>query len=267
MIEEEGKHYLYRHIRLDKNEVFYVGIGTKIKKNNFETHTNEFKRAFSKDNRNRHWHGIVNKYGYKVEIVLESNNYEFIKEKEIEFIKLYGRRDLKKGTLSNFTDGADNQPNNNKTIYQYSKEDIFIKEWESATIAGSELDLNRHVISATCRKNSGGRAWSYGNFIWRLESPENKVPIIPVILNLRSENSPHSKPIYQYESSGKFIRRWSCGADVERELKVSQSHITDARLTGKTSQGCKWLSEYKGDFIEPFPKNKWEEKKLKKNDC
>lgn len=29
MIVSNGKYYLYRHIRLDTNEVFYVGIGTK----------------------------------------------------------------------------------------------------------------------------------------------------------------------------------------------------------------------------------------------
>lgn len=29
MIEPEGKYYLYRHIRLDKNQPFYIGIGTK----------------------------------------------------------------------------------------------------------------------------------------------------------------------------------------------------------------------------------------------
>ena len=29
MIQEEGKHYLYRHIRLDTGELFYIGIGTK----------------------------------------------------------------------------------------------------------------------------------------------------------------------------------------------------------------------------------------------
>ena len=30
MIEEysQGKHYLYRHIRLDTNQPFYIGIGT-----------------------------------------------------------------------------------------------------------------------------------------------------------------------------------------------------------------------------------------------
>lgn len=39
MLKNSGKHYLYRHIRLDKNEPFYIGIGTKIVK------TSEYRRA------------------------------------------------------------------------------------------------------------------------------------------------------------------------------------------------------------------------------
>lgn len=31
MIVEDGKYYLYRHIRNDKNEPFYIGVGTKSK--------------------------------------------------------------------------------------------------------------------------------------------------------------------------------------------------------------------------------------------
>ena len=30
MIENEGSYYLYRHIRLDTGEPFYIGIGTKF---------------------------------------------------------------------------------------------------------------------------------------------------------------------------------------------------------------------------------------------
>ena len=37
----------------------------------------------------------------------ESNNREFIIEKEKEFILIYGRKDLNKGTLVNFTDGGE----------------------------------------------------------------------------------------------------------------------------------------------------------------
>lgn len=101
-----AKHYLYRHVRLDKNEVFYVGIGTKYKP--FSTlKTTEYERGYCKSGRNPYWHRIVKKTEYRVEIILESEDYDFIKKKEVEFIALYGRRDLCKGTLTNLTDGGE----------------------------------------------------------------------------------------------------------------------------------------------------------------
>lgn len=100
MIVENGLYFLYRHIRLDKNEVFYVGIGKKQKYCNY-------KRAFALDHRNIFWKRIVAKTNYEIEIILESDDYEFIKKKEIEFVALYGRRDLSLGTLVNLTDGGD----------------------------------------------------------------------------------------------------------------------------------------------------------------
>lgn len=108
MITELGKYYLYRHIRLDKNEPFYVGIGTvydrDFTKDNMQ---GAYERAYHKHSRNRYWKNIVAKTDYEVEILLESDDYEFIKQKEIEFISLYGRRDLKTGILCNLTDGGD----------------------------------------------------------------------------------------------------------------------------------------------------------------
>ena len=92
MIEDEGKYYLYRHIRLDTNQVFYVGIGSKRTSSYlFET---LYERAFVKSKKTKFWKAIVAKTEYRVEILMESDNYDFIKEKEIEFISLYGRRDL-----------------------------------------------------------------------------------------------------------------------------------------------------------------------------
>jgi len=99
------EHYLYRHIRKDLNQVFYVGVGTKPK--NYTQHEREYSRAFVTIKRSEFWKNIVNKTEYEVEILLESNDYEFIKTKEKEFIKLYGRKDLGLGTLVNLTDGGD----------------------------------------------------------------------------------------------------------------------------------------------------------------
>ena len=53
--------YLYRHVRLDKNEPFYIGIG----KNDDDGYI----RAYSKKDRNVHWHNVVNVTEYRVEIV------------------------------------------------------------------------------------------------------------------------------------------------------------------------------------------------------
>ena len=86
---------VYRHIRLDKNQPFYIGIGAN------------YKRAYQKGKRSDHWWNIVSKTKYEVEILFENVSKEFAKKKEIEFIKLYGRQDLKTGILCNKTDGGE----------------------------------------------------------------------------------------------------------------------------------------------------------------
>lgn len=87
--------YVYRHIRLDKNEPFYVGIGLTPY------------RYKSKQGRNKIWKRIVSKTSYDVEILLDDLTWEDACKKEIEFIKLYGRIDKGTGILANLTDGGD----------------------------------------------------------------------------------------------------------------------------------------------------------------
>ena len=91
--------YLYRHIRLDKNEPFYIGIAKTDR------------RLISKQNRNKHWHNIVNKCGYEAEILIDDLTWDEACKKEIEFIALYGRKDLGLGTLVNLTDGGEGSTN------------------------------------------------------------------------------------------------------------------------------------------------------------
>lgn len=90
--------YLYRHIRHDTDEPFYVGIGTDEKK---------YKRAHGTSPRNRFWKSITSKTSYDVEIMDDNLTNEEAFEKEKYFINLYGRRDLKTGTLCNLTKGGE----------------------------------------------------------------------------------------------------------------------------------------------------------------
>lgn len=123
MLEESGKYYLYRHIRVDKKEPFYIGIGTKKDRNHYRIES-EYERAYIKNKRNSVWQNIVNKTKYEVEILIESDDYNFIKEKEVEFIALYKRKDCCGGVLSNLTDGGDGSVNRepwNKGIEMWGK--------------------------------------------------------------------------------------------------------------------------------------------------
>ena len=65
--------YVYRHIRLDKNEPFYIGIGSDA----------TYQRANSKKGRNKIWNDIVSKTDYEVEILCDKLNWENACIKEI----------------------------------------------------------------------------------------------------------------------------------------------------------------------------------------
>ena len=90
---------VYQHRRKDTNEVFYIGIGKTCR------------RSQSKSNRNKHWHNIVNKVGYDVDILIEGLTWDEACVKETELIKQHGRNDLGEGTLVNMTDGGEGTPN------------------------------------------------------------------------------------------------------------------------------------------------------------
>lgn len=86
---------VYRHIRLDKNEPFYIGIGKTEK------------RAYTKHGRNRYWNHITKNTEYKIQVLFDDLSWDQAIEKEIELIQTYGRKDLGLGTLVNLTDGGE----------------------------------------------------------------------------------------------------------------------------------------------------------------
>jgi len=87
--------YVYKHIRKDTSEVFYIGIG-KTKK-----------RMISNNARNNHWKNIVNKVGFEYKIIEDNLSWTDACELEKQLITEYGRYDLGLGPLVNMTDGGD----------------------------------------------------------------------------------------------------------------------------------------------------------------
>jgi hypothetical protein len=182
--------YLYRHIRLDKNQPFYIGISNV---------DDDYKRAYKRSCRNKHWTNIVKSTKYDVEILIDNLTIEQAKQKEKEFIALYGRVDLKSGCLVNLTDGGDgvlNMSSNSELrmklskaaigkkmsesakkkmgdnqklpILQYDLQGKFIKEWDGVVDATKEIGKHSTNIIRCCQ---GKFKQAYG-FIWKYKYPE-----------------------------------------------------------------------------------------------
>jgi len=134
--------YVYKHIRKDNNQVFYVGIGADNKR--------KYSRAYS-FRRNGFWHIIKNKSDYLVEIVYDNITWEEACNIEKKLIKKYGRKDLGEGTLCNLTDGGEGTINVAQSVKKVLSEKA-TKQWTGVP----KSEDSKAKISATLmgHKNS-----------------------------------------------------------------------------------------------------------------
>ncbi len=146
-----NQYLLYRHIRTDKNEVFYVGIGKSSK---------TYNRSIDK-RRNAIWKNIANKTEYQVEIMLTDLTYAEALEKEQEFIKLYGKIIDGTGTLANILDcgtGAISGYMSEEQKEQLRKR-MLNNQYAKGYRINDEQKLKRSARSKT-QKNNLGKTWS-----------------------------------------------------------------------------------------------------------
>ncbi len=220
-----NKYYLYRHIRLDKNEPFYIGVGTKCKQ---DLVYNTYRRAFTKGGRKRLWKSIINKISYEVEIIIESNDYEFILEKEIEFIKLYGRIDKKTGILANHTDGGEGVKN--RIVSEETRLKIS-KSHKGKIISEEQKERCRELRLGSTNSQETRNKISQGNKK-RGHSGAN-----------------HSRAIkiYQYSIEGELLNSWACLKDIERTLGIRTSHISECiKRDVSFTRGFFWSKDFLG---------------------
>jgi hypothetical protein len=222
--------YVYRHIRLDKNEPFYIGVGSD----------NSYKRSRQKYGRSKHWADIA-KNGYEIDIIIDDVSYEYALIKETEFIKLYGRKDIGFGTLCNFTDGGEGFVGGK--LSEEAKKLISIKSKKAMANRPEGLTalyLKKAINSPKLKEyylSRRGQSWHKHNEQSKLKISESHKGLKQSKETIEKK----SKKIVQSTLNGEFIKIWSSARNVQRELKLSQGNISKC-CSGQYGQayGFKW---------------------------
>lgn len=99
----------------------------------------------------------------------ENCNYGTIKERKSKKLKgknnpMYGKHHTEE-TKQKMRDSHKGKSNYKrcKPIQQYTKDMVFIREWDSATLAEKELNIHSGNITKCCK----GKLKTCGNFIWK----------------------------------------------------------------------------------------------------
>lgn len=130
--------YVYRHVRLDTYVPFYVGEG-KMSRN----------RAFHRGGRNNYWHNIVNKAGYRVDIIAKNLTKEEALNLELWFKTLYTKLGFK---LANYRVGREDKN------YTYTPEAV---ERRAKQLRGRNLS-KEHIANIPTKFKPGHVPWNKG---------------------------------------------------------------------------------------------------------
>lgn len=131
--------FVYVHRKADTGEVFYVGKGSRKKKNPSE-------RAFVTKKRSKFWSAIVERHGVAVEVVAWFEREEDAFEMERGLISHLGRRS-DGGTLCNMTLGGEGQVG-------LQKSEETLKRLSDANSGERHHNWGKRLSAETCRRKS-----------------------------------------------------------------------------------------------------------------
>lgn len=231
-MEEERIYCVYQHIRLDKNQVFYVGIGSKY-------------RPYDLIGRNKYWNNIVQlNPNYEIQVLFENLTWKECCKKEIWYIKLYGRRNLNTGSLCNLTDGGEgmlgykHSEDALRRIGEHSKNRPRIKGYKQKITdeerkVRSDRMKNRvftDELRANISKSRIGNTFASGHVL----SQESKDKIGIAFM----------KPILQYDLQNNFIQEFKSIKEACKVLEINESGIIRC-CKNKTSKYMNYIWKYK----------------------
>ncbi len=128
-----------------------------------------------------------------------------------------------------------------KPILQYTKEGVFIKEWNSIQEASIFFKVDGSNINRVCNK----KHQLCLDFVWRFRGDVE----IPNKINpelIFKPNHPNQLKVIQYNLDGSFIKEWESARKASNELGILSQNITSVcRGVDKTYKKFKW--KYKKD--------------------
>lgn len=209
--------YVYRHIRLDINQPFYIGVSTV-------NHRKGHKWA-----RNFMWKDIVSKTAYEIEVLFDDISLEFAYEKEIEFIKLYGRLDLCTGTLCNLTNGGVGSNGLKQSKETVEKRMIQIRGRKAPWATGNPNFVKGRVVDVETRK--------------RLGAAHKGIHITFTDKRLKAD-SEKRRPVLMYTLSGEFIKEFEGIGVASREMRLDCGAISKV-ANGKLKTTGNYIFKFK----------------------
>jgi hypothetical protein len=271
------KYYIYEHRTLD-GDVFYIGKGTFNKKYSY----GGYQRAYSKQNRSNKWKNIASK-GYSVSIIFESDDLNFILQKENELwencplcVNKQVTKSFKDYSLYKISDDL-------YTLHIFGSVYLVFRSGELLNSKGKKLipsdngkgyKIITFTNGETIRKNMYVHRMIAECFI---ENPNNLSVVNHKDLNksnncadnlewvTQQENVIHSlnlspyrfkdkiKPIYQFTKDGLLMKEWDRCSSVAEYYKCTEELIQQACQQknikkGLTAKGFIWI--YKEDFLK-----------------
>lgn len=217
--------YVYRHIRTDLNQPFYIGIGTR---------NDNYFRAYqkTKNKRSNFWFNIA-KNGYEVEILFDniSKGEAILKEKE--FIKLYGRKDINTGILCNLTDGGEMPP---KLIGDKNPmKRLDVRQKISNSRKGIRFTEDHKLKLSISKKEKGIIPPSRKGVVLSKE-------LVYKSVNTRLKYGIGRKKIYQYDKNLNLLNVWNYGKeikDIYKNYSIGNIHMC-CRNERKFAYNCIW---------------------------